>query len=278
MCWKLPGLSTISGAKQRLNLSTMAALPSSPPKASSYPRLSLGRRRRRLSTCAVGRPLEAVATSSLLYTARVRSQLRRRSSTSFPHCWQHSPVCLFPFTITGDMNVNLEQALDPEAVKYSTILSTYNFRQHVKTSTHRSGSLLDHVITPESAFPPDVLITDVGLSDHMLLSWSINMTPPSPTYVTITRRKWQHFDAGAFLAELSKSELCADSEPATDISADVDHLAAMFNSEIIGLLAKHAPVAEFTVRECAHQPWFDSECREARRKARRLVRRCHTNT
>src|SRR6218665_1639258 len=70
-----------------------------------------------------------------------------------------------PITITGDMNVNLEQALDPEAVKYSTILSTYNFRQHVKTSTHRSGSLLDHVITPESAFPPDVLITDVGLSD-----------------------------------------------------------------------------------------------------------------
>jgi len=182
-----------------------------------------------------------------------------------------------PITITGDMNVNLEQALDPEAVKYSTILSTYNFRQHVKTSTHRSGSLLDHVITPESAFPPDVLITDVGLSDHMLLSWSINMTPPSPTYVTITRRKWQHFDAGAFLAELSKSELCADSEPATDISADVDHLAAMFNSEIIGLLGKHAPVAEFTVRERAHQPWFDSECREARRKARRLARRCQTN-
>src|SRR6218665_375797 len=182
-----------------------------------------------------------------------------------------------PITITGDMNVNLEQALDPEAVKYSTILSTYNFRQHVKTSTHQSGSLLDHVITPESAFPPDVLITDVGLSDHTLLSWSINMTPPSPTYVTITRCKWQHFDAGAFLAELSKSELCAESEPATDISADVDHLAAMFNSEIIGLLGKHVPVAEFTVRERAHQPWFNSECREARRKARRLARRCQTN-
>src|SRR6218665_358056 len=165
MCWKLPGLSTISGAKQMLNLSTMAALPSSPRKA------SLGRRRRRLSICAVGRPLEAVA--SWLYTGQVRSQLRWRSSTSFPHCWQHSPVCLVPITITGDMSVNLEQALDPEAVKYSTILSTYKFRQHVKTSTHRSGSLLDHVITPESAFPPDVLIrpTDVGLSDHMLLSW-----------------------------------------------------------------------------------------------------------
>src|SRR6218665_3214173 len=157
-----------------------------------------------------------------------------------------------PITITGDMNVNLEQALDPEAVKYSTILSTYNFRQHVKTSTHRSGSLLDHVITPESAFPPDVLITDVGLSDHMPLSWFINMTPPSPTYVTITRHKWQHFDAGAFLVKLSKSELCADSDPATDTSADADDLAEMSNSEIIGLLDKHAPVAEFTVRERAH--------------------------
>src|SRR6218665_3883030 len=131
---------------------------------------------------------------------------------------------------------------------------------------------------PESASPPDVLTTDDGLSDHMLLSWSINMTPPSPTYVTI-KRKWQLFDAGAFLAELSKSKLpvCADNEIATDTSADVDHLATMFNSEIIGLLDKHAPVAEFTVREHAHQPWFDSECREARRKARRLARRRQTN-
>src|SRR6218665_155125 len=104
-------------------------------------------------------------------------------------------------------------------------------------------------------------------------TWFINKIPPSPTYVTITRRKWQHFDAGAFLAELSKSELCVDSDPATDISADVDDLAEMFNSEIIGLLDKHAPVAEFTVRE----PWFDSECREARRKARRLARCFRTN-
>src|SRR6218665_2904459 len=87
--------------------------------------------------------------------------------------------------ITGDVNIRVERALDQEAVKYSTILSTYNFRQNVQTATHPGGGLLDHVITSYSASPPDVLVTDVGLSDHMLLSWSINMTPPSPTYVTI---------------------------------------------------------------------------------------------
>src|SRR6218665_2329508 len=51
----------------------------------------------------------------------------------------------------------------------------------------------------------------------------------------------------------------------------------MSNSKIIGLLDQHAPVADFTVRERAHQPWFDSECHEARRKVRRLARRCRTN-
>src|SRR6218665_2356841 len=170
-----------------------------------------------------------------------------------------------PVTITGDVNINKERALDPEAVKYSTILSTYNFRQHVQTATHRGGGLLDHVITSDSASPPDVLVTDVGLSDHMLLSWSINMTLPSPTYVTITRRKWQHFDLAAFLADLSKSDLCAISDPLTDASAD--HLADAFDSVIAGLLDEHAPVSEFTLRERFHQPWFDNECREARRKA-----------
>src|SRR6218665_2297500 len=49
-----------------------------------------------------------------------------------------------PITITGDMNVHLEQALDPEAVKYSTILSTYNFRQHVKTSKRQPAGPRDH--------------------------------------------------------------------------------------------------------------------------------------
>jgi hypothetical protein len=110
----------------------------------------------------------------------------------------------------------------------------------------------------------------------MLVSWSISMAPPAPTYTTITKRKWQHFDSAAFLAELSQSELCAVSDPSTDTSAD--DLAESFDSVIRGLLDKHAPVSEFTVRERSHQPWFDNECREARRKARRLARRCRKNT
>src|SRR5688572_6343134 len=113
------------------------------------------------------------------------------------------------------------------------------------------GGLLDHVITSESASPPDGMVTDVGLSDHMLLSWSIRMTPPAPTYVTITRRKWQHFKPAAFLAELSKTELCAVNDPAPESSAD--DLADTFDSVISGLLDKHARVSEFTVRECYHQ-------------------------
>src|SRR6218665_1472209 len=179
-----------------------------------------------------------------------------------------------PVTITGDVKIRMERALDPDTVKYSTILSTYNFRQNVQTITHRGGGLLDHVITSYSESPPDGLVTDVGLSDHMLLSWSINMTPPSPTYVTITKRKWQHFKPAAYLADLSKSDLCVISDPLTDASAD--HLADTFDSVITSLLDEHAPVSEFTVRERFHQPWFDNECREARRKARRLARRCGT--
>ena len=137
------------------------------------------------------------------------------------------------------------------------------------------GGILDHVITSEGVSPSDVLVTDVGLSDHFLMTWSISMTPPSPTYTKITRRKWQHFDATAFLDDLSKSELCVD--PPTDTSAD--HLADTFDLVIGGLLDEHAPMATFTVRERSHhQPWFDNECRKARRKARRLARRCETAT
>ena len=37
------------------------------------------------------------------------------------------------------------------------------------------------------------------------------------------------------------------------------------------------PLQSSLLRERAHQPWFDSECCEARRKARRLATRCRTN-
>src|SRR6218665_677699 len=74
--------------------------------------------------------------------------------------------------------------------------------------------------------------------------------------------------------KFSKSDLCVISDPLTDASAD--HLADTFDSVITSLLDEHAPVSEFTVRERFHQPWFDNECREARRKARRLARRCGT--
>src|SRR6218665_58775 len=76
MCWKWPGLSTISAAKQRLNLLITAALPSSPRRASLYPRLTLGRRQQHLNICAAGRPLEAAVISSSSYTGLDHNQLQ----------------------------------------------------------------------------------------------------------------------------------------------------------------------------------------------------------
>lgn len=87
--------------------------------------------------------------------------------------------------------------------------------------------------TNPAIVPSDILVNDVGLSDHKLVSWSISMTPPTPAYVMITRRKWQHFDT-AFLAELSESEPCSVIDPVTDTSAD--DLADTFNSVISGFL------------------------------------------
>ena len=50
-------------------------------------------------------------------------------------------------TITGYMNVYLERALDPEAVKFNTILSTYNFAATLKdfyTSKRKPAGPRDH--------------------------------------------------------------------------------------------------------------------------------------
>lgn len=78
--------------------------------------------------------------------------------------------------ITGDFNFHLDNANDTSSQKFLSTLSEYGLTQHVKTSTHVSGHILDVVITRDCTnilkIPPkvnDTFICDskgVSYSDH----------------------------------------------------------------------------------------------------------------
>ena len=52
----------------------------------------------------------------------------------------------------------------------------------------------------------------------------------------------------------------------------VEQLAQLYDTEITALLDRHVPVRRVVCRRRPSDPWFDDECRAAKRQTRRLER------
>jgi len=91
-------------------------------------------------------------------------------------------------------------------------------------------------------------------------------------------RPWNRLDPGAFRSQLSSSSLC---NPASWIDLDVDGLAQLYDDELTAILNQLIPTRTMTCRRRASDPWFDDDCRVAKRTVRlfeRDARRaCHSD-
>ena len=109
---------------------------------------------------------------------------------------------------------------------------------------------------------------DVGLSDHYLLRWEVDFTRTVPSTVHICSRPWRQLDLESFRSALSASKLCQPDE----WPADVDDMTIMYDSELNAQLDRLLPLRQFDRRQRLSDPWFDKECRAAKRLTRRLER------
>jgi len=117
--------------------------------------------------------------------------------------------------------------------------------------------------------PPAVDIIDVDLSDHRLLRWPVPLVRPPPVYTTITTRPWRQLDIADLRAGLLESSLCR-SDTWGDL--DLDGLAQLYDDVIINMLDRFIPFRTVKCRRRPSDPWFDEECRAAKRLTRRLER------
>lgn len=170
--------------------------------------------------------------------------------------------------IVCDLNVHLERPSDVDSQKLELLISSFDLKQFVHDSTHVHGGLLDVVISSGKCEPLDVTAVEVGLSDHKLVHWTLPIAPQNEQYVTTLRRKWRHFELERFIERLEQSPLCAPVDP----SSTGSDLALLYQSVITEILDDVAPMSRITVRPRKHRPFYDRECRQARRRARRLER------
>ena len=179
-----------------------------------------------------------------------------------------------PIYVAGDFNIRLDRPDDPHAAQLRMIVGCYGLKLHDTDPTHQLGGTLDAIITrDEVGCPEQVSVVDVDLSDHHLLHWSVSCVRDAVPMTVKRCRPWRQLDVDRLRELLSTSRLCQpDSWP-----VDIDEMAALYAGELNNLLDQVIPSREVSYKPRASDPWFDGECRAAKRLTRQLERRQATS-
>ena len=175
-----------------------------------------------------------------------------------------------PVLITGDLNVHIEKPNDPHTLTLLDLFSSYGFTCRVDVPTHDHGGILDVVFSRTDSPLTALNISDPGVSDHCLITWSLSQDCPPPAYVSSFCRPWNRLDPDRLQLELAESALCRPS--ACQIS-DADELADLYNECINTILDRLIPPRKVTIRPRLSDPWYDASCRKAKRVTRGFERR-----
>ena len=175
------------------------------------------------------------------------------------------------FVIVGDFNVpgDVTGQLDRHVVD---VFDQYSLRQHVSTSTHINGNILDLILSQDEELSgrlvSDVTVQSVCFSDHHLLTCRLGVPPVRPVTTQYTYRPLRRIDTAAFSQDILRSELFGS---AID---DVDEYADLFDAEVKRVLDIHAPLRTGRRRCGKHESRaLSDEAREAKQLRRRRERR-----
>ena len=95
------------------------------------------------------------------------------------------------------------------------------------------------------------------------------MSRPSPVYNATVVRPWRLLDRDLYRQQLMSSQRC-NSE--SWLRYDVDSFAHLYDTKLEAVLDRLVPKCSVTCRRRPSHPWFDQECREAKRRVCRLER------
>ncbi len=140
-------------------------------------------------------------------------------------------------TVAGDFNIHLERENDPHAQHLKDAFASHCLSCHVTSPTHDLGGLLDLVFTNAALHSP-VRITDPGLSDLRLISWSLPISKPMSSYISSTQRPWSRLCVRDFRLLLAESPLC-QSQSWSEL--DSHNLATLFDDVLSGSLDRLIP-------------------------------------
>ncbi|XP_006824506.1 uncharacterized protein LOC102801587 [Saccoglossus kowalevskii] len=177
-----------------------------------------------------------------------------------------------PIVYLGDFNIHFNKPDNRDTCRFLELLKMHDLVQLVDKPTHRSGNILDLIITRENIVLSLEVNQAAAISDHYPIFFSLsNHHDNTSNRTKITYRSFKNFDRDNFASDLLESG-CTRTVDQVDSTAKL----RIFNTAVSETLDKHAPMTEKTVHVRVAEPWINVDiyhARTERRKAERTWRR-----
>ena len=166
----------------------------------------------------------------------------------------------------GDFNIHFD-AIDTSQYKtMQDIFTVFDLKQLVDCATHTRGHIIDWVIVPNNSTLIDKLkIQDIALSDHHLISCSVDLASKIPPSIAVCTRKLRTIDSESFGAYVSAI--------LSELAPTVENL----NQALTSVIEKHAPEKQRTIPNRQKAPWIGPKILKAKQEKRKAERRWRKN-
>ena len=140
--------------------------------------------------------------------------------------------------LVGDFNIHLDQPAHLDTILFNDTLESLDLQDMVMSPSHRSGHILDLIITWCNS--PLVSSIHIGhqFSDHKFIHAVLTTTKPVPAEMTVKYLKIKNINIDKFGSDVRNSYTDLDQE------RTLEQLLTNYNETLLGTLNKHVQLHE----------------------------------
>ena len=173
-------------------------------------------------------------------------------------------VCSEEMLIIGDFNFHMDDTADRYATQFESLLELFNLKQHVTVPTHRSGHILDLVISRKDAEAlkvNELVVMEQLISEHKAICFQLNLQKPLNKRKSVVSRRLRNFDFEAFNKMIISSGLLAD---VSDLSLKL--MVDSYDNVLCDTMDILASVKSRTIVLHPNAPWYNEDIGNEKRK------------
>ena len=171
--------------------------------------------------------------------------------------------------LAGDFNFHVNDSSNASAKKFLSLITSFDYKNHVHDATHKKGHTLDLLLTrSDEKFVSNIDVIDPSISNHSAVNCKLLLAKPPPIRKHVSFRDLKKINFNLFRTDIKKSGLFEITNTST--------LAESYENVLSTLLDTYAPVKTKTVTIRHDTSWYTPEIQEQKIIKRRLERRWRT--